>query len=148
MFLRMCFLVGMCFVMNLYYYYVLRIHTSPSLLPLPPPLLTFLLASTFTYRHTHTHTTSSLSHPLPLHTYTHTLILTPYPSPSPSPHTQASITLPDVTVVIDTCRVKEISFDAEQQMSSLEMKKASQDSLRQRRGRAGRVQVTLLQTLI
>ena len=54
---------------------------------------------------------------------------------------EASVTLPDVTVVIDTCRVKEIDFDVDRQMSTLTMKKASKDSLRQRRGRAGRVQV-------
>ena len=54
------------------------------------------------------------------------------------------MTLPDVTVVIDSCRVKEIDFDVEKQMTALIMKKASKDSLRQRRGRAGRVQVNLL----
>lgn len=51
---------------------------------------------------------------------------------------EASVTIPDVTVVIDTCRVKEISFDAEIQTSALMMKFAAQDSLRQRRGRAGK----------
>ena len=55
---------------------------------------------------------------------------------------EASVTLPDVTVVIDSCRVKEIDFDVEKQMTALIMKKASKDSLRQRRGRAGRVQVS------
>ena len=57
---------------------------------------------------------------------------------------EASVTLPDVTVVIDSCRVKEIDFDVEKQMTALIMKKASKDSLRQRRGRAGRVQVNSL----
>ena len=57
---------------------------------------------------------------------------------------EASVTLPDVTVVIDSCRVKEIDFDVEKQMTALIMKKASKDSLRQRRGRAGRVQVSSL----
>lgn len=53
---------------------------------------------------------------------------------------EASITIPDVTVVIDSCRVKEIDFDIERQMTALIMKLAAHDSLRQRRGRAGRVQ--------
>jgi HrpA-like RNA helicase len=35
--------------------------------------------------------------------------------------------------------VKELSYDAERQMTSLDSKLASQDALRQRRGRAGRV---------
>jgi ATP-dependent RNA helicase DHX57 len=52
---------------------------------------------------------------------------------------EASVTIPDVTVVVDSCRVKEMDFDQERQMSALIMKFASQDSLRQRRGRAGRV---------
>jgi HrpA-like RNA helicase len=42
--------------------------------------------------------------------------------------------------VIDSCRVKEMDFDVEKQMKALIMKKASKDSLRQRKGRAGRVQ--------
>jgi HrpA-like RNA helicase len=52
---------------------------------------------------------------------------------------EASITIPDVSVVVDSCKVKETDFDAEKQMNSLMMKFASKDSLRQRRGRAGRV---------
>jgi HrpA-like RNA helicase len=40
--------------------------------------------------------------------------------------------------------VKEIDFDTDLQMSALVMKKASKDSLRQRKGRAGRVQVNLV----
>jgi len=55
---------------------------------------------------------------------------------------EASVTIPDVTVVVDSCRVKEVDFDPEAQLSALIMKFASHDSLRQRRGRAGRVQVT------
>eukprot|EP01038_Epipyxis_sp_PR26KG_P008683 gene8683-11734_t len=53
---------------------------------------------------------------------------------------EASITIPDVTVVIDTCRVKEMNFDAETQSSMLMMKLAAHDSLTQRKGRAGRNQ--------
>lgn len=49
---------------------------------------------------------------------------------------EASVTIPDVTVVVDTCRVKEVGFDTERRMASLEMKLAAQDSLRQRRGHA------------
>ena len=53
---------------------------------------------------------------------------------------EASVTIPDVTVVVDSCRVKEMAYDEEKQMAALVTKMASQDSLRQRRGRAGRVQ--------
>ena len=60
------------------------------------------------------------------------------------PTHKASVTLPDVSVVIDTCTVKEIDFNTDLQMSALVMKKASKDSLRQRKGRAGRVQVNLV----
>ena len=52
---------------------------------------------------------------------------------------EASITIPDVSAVIDSCRVKETDFEPERQMNALVMKFASKDSLRQRRGRAGRV---------
>ena len=52
---------------------------------------------------------------------------------------EASITIPDVTIVIDTCKVKEITYDVELQANNLITKFASQDSLRQRKGRAGRV---------
>lgn len=51
---------------------------------------------------------------------------------------EASVTIPDVTVVIDTCRVKEMSFDAEIQTAALMTKFAAKDSLRQRKGRAGK----------
>jgi len=50
---------------------------------------------------------------------------------------EASVTIPDVSVVIDTCKVKEIQFDTEIQTSVLTTKFAALDSLRQRRGRAG-----------
>lgn len=53
---------------------------------------------------------------------------------------EASITIPDATVVIDSCRVKEIDFDSKLSVASLVSRLASKDSLRQRRGRAGRVQ--------
>lgn len=53
---------------------------------------------------------------------------------------EASVTIPDVTVVVDTCRVKEMDYNAEIQAYALTMKFAAKDSLRQRRGRAGRVQ--------
>jgi ATP-dependent RNA helicase DHX57 len=43
-------------------------------------------------------------------------------------------------VVIDSCRVKELEFDADKQLPALVTKLSSQDSLRQRAGRAGRVQ--------
>jgi HrpA-like RNA helicase len=52
---------------------------------------------------------------------------------------EASITIPDVSIVIDTCKVKEITYDVELQANNLITKFASQDSLRQRKGRAGRV---------
>ena len=52
---------------------------------------------------------------------------------------EASITIPDVSVVIDTCKVKEMYFVPDKQMNALITKFACQDSLRQRRGRAGRV---------
>ncbi len=53
---------------------------------------------------------------------------------------EASVTIPDVTVVIDTCRVKEMDYNTDVQAYALTMKFAAKDSLRQRRGRAGRVQ--------
>jgi ATP-dependent RNA helicase DHX57 len=52
---------------------------------------------------------------------------------------EASVTIPDVTVVVDTCRVKESGFDAERGMTSLLTKFCAKDSMRQRMGRAGRV---------
>jgi len=59
---------------------------------------------------------------------------------------EASVTIPDVTVVIDTCKVKEIQFDAEIQTSVLTTKFAALDSLRQRRGRAGEIICTCRST--
>lgn len=53
---------------------------------------------------------------------------------------ETSVTIPDVTVVIDTCKVKNMMYDEERQMPALTLAFASKDSLRQRRGRAGRVQ--------
>ncbi|KAL3801900.1 hypothetical protein ACHAW5_005288 [Stephanodiscus triporus] len=52
---------------------------------------------------------------------------------------ETSITIPDCTVVVDTCKEKQSSFDPVNRMPLLLEQFASQDSLRQRRGRAGRV---------
>lgn len=52
---------------------------------------------------------------------------------------ETSITIPDCTVVIDTCREKQSSYDPSNRMPMLVEKFASRDSLKQRRGRAGRV---------
>lgn len=52
---------------------------------------------------------------------------------------ETSITIPDCTVVVDTCKEKQSSFDPINRMPLLLEQFASQDSLRQRRGRAGRV---------
>lgn len=52
---------------------------------------------------------------------------------------ETSITIPDVTVVVDSCRVKEMGYDVARQMPRLQQAWASQDSLTQRKGRAGRV---------
>ncbi len=52
---------------------------------------------------------------------------------------ETSITIPDCTVVVDTCKEKQSSFDPVNRMPLLLERFASQDSLRQRRGRAGRV---------
>merc|ERR1712232_4130 len=51
---------------------------------------------------------------------------------------ETSITIPDCTVVIDTCREKQSSFDVYNRMPCLLECFSSKDSLRQRRGRAGR----------
>ncbi|CAE8597573.1 unnamed protein product, partial [Polarella glacialis] len=55
---------------------------------------------------------------------------------------ETSVTLPDVTVVIDTCRERRLSRDHD--LSSLAPalleRLCAKDSLKQRRGRAGRVQ--------
>lgn len=52
---------------------------------------------------------------------------------------ETSITIPDCTVVIDTCKEKKSSFDPTNRMPLLLECFASRDSLKQRRGRAGRV---------
>jgi len=52
---------------------------------------------------------------------------------------ETSITIPDCTIVIDTAREKQSSYDPSNRMPLLVEKFASRDSLKQRRGRAGRV---------
>ena len=52
---------------------------------------------------------------------------------------ETSITIPDCTLVIDTCKEKQSSYDPINRMPLLLETFASRDSLRQRRGRAGRV---------
>ena len=52
---------------------------------------------------------------------------------------ETSVTIEDVVYVIDTCKVKENSFDEEAQMNVLQEQWHSQANARQRRGRAGRV---------
>ncbi|KAL9179142.1 hypothetical protein ACHAXT_000184 [Thalassiosira profunda] len=52
---------------------------------------------------------------------------------------ETSITIPDCTVVVDTCKEKQSSFDPVNRMPLLLERFASRDSLKQRRGRAGRV---------
>jgi len=52
---------------------------------------------------------------------------------------ETSITIDDVGYVVDTCRMKEMRYDAVRRMSSLEDTVVSRTNARQRRGRAGRV---------
>ena len=52
---------------------------------------------------------------------------------------ETSITIPDIVAVIDTGRVKETSFDPQNNMVRLEEVWASRAACKQRRGRAGRV---------
>lgn len=52
---------------------------------------------------------------------------------------ETSITIPDCTIVVDTCKEKQSSYDPSNRMPLLIEKLASRDSLKQRRGRAGRV---------
>ena len=52
---------------------------------------------------------------------------------------ETSITIPDCTLVIDTCKEKKSSYDPINRMPLLLETFASRDSLKQRRGRAGRV---------
>ena len=54
---------------------------------------------------------------------------------------EASITIPNVTVVIDTCKVKQMEYNSDRNMTCLMTQFAAQDSLQQRKGRAGRVQI-------
>lgn len=53
---------------------------------------------------------------------------------------EASVTIPDVTVVVDTCKVKEMHYDLEHQSFQLVTKFSARNNLLQRKGRAGRVQ--------
>ena len=53
---------------------------------------------------------------------------------------ETSITIEDIVAVIDTGKVKETSFDPQNNMVKLEEKWASRAACKQRRGRAGRVQ--------
>lgn len=52
---------------------------------------------------------------------------------------ETSITIPDCTCVIDSCREKQSSYDPVNRMPLLVERFASADSLKQRRGRAGRI---------
>jgi ATP-dependent RNA helicase DHX57 len=52
---------------------------------------------------------------------------------------ETSITIPDCTMVVDTCKEKQSSYDPSNRMPMLVERFASRDSLKQRRGRAGRV---------
>ena len=61
---------------------------------------------------------------------------------------ETSITIPDCTLVIDSCKEKQSSFDPVNRMPLLLERFASQDSLRQRRGRAGRVRPGVCYKLI
>ena len=61
---------------------------------------------------------------------------------------QTSITIPDCVVVIDTCLEKQSSYDANNRMPLLLTRICSQDALKQRRGRAGRVREGVCYKLI
>jgi ATP-dependent RNA helicase DHX57 len=61
---------------------------------------------------------------------------------------ETSITIPDCTVVIDSCREKQSSYDPTNRMPMLLEQFASQASLKQRRGRAGRVREGICYKLI
>lgn len=52
---------------------------------------------------------------------------------------ETSLTLPDVTVVIDSCRVKQTEYDPVKGLAALTETWASQAACNQRKGRAGRV---------
>jgi hypothetical protein len=51
---------------------------------------------------------------------------------------QTSVTIPDITHVIDTCRVKESRYNSSTRIKELVTVWSSQASLKQRAGRAGR----------
>ncbi|KAK9723068.1 hypothetical protein K7432_002175 [Basidiobolus ranarum] len=53
---------------------------------------------------------------------------------------ETGITIPDVTIVIDTGKVKAIKFDEKRRITSLQEEFVAKANARQRRGRAGRVQ--------
>jgi len=53
---------------------------------------------------------------------------------------ETGITIPDVTIVIDTGKAKQIKYDEKKKVSNLQERFISRASARQRRGRAGRVQ--------
>ena len=61
---------------------------------------------------------------------------------------ETSVTIPDCTVVIDTCREKQSSYDPSNRMPLLVEQYASRASLKQRRGRAGRVRPGVCYKLI
>lgn len=61
---------------------------------------------------------------------------------------ETSITIPDCTIVIDSCREKQSSYDPSNRMPLLVEKFAAKASLKQRRGRAGRVQTGTCYKLI
>ncbi|KAJ3415050.1 ATP-dependent RNA helicase dhx29 [Chytridiales sp. JEL 0842] len=52
---------------------------------------------------------------------------------------ETGITIPDVVYVIDTCRVREVSYDERRNITKLSEVLVSDANCRQRRGRAGRV---------
>ncbi|KAI9704578.1 MAG: hypothetical protein M1820_005491 [Bogoriella megaspora] len=62
--------------------------------------------------------------------------------------TETSVTIPDITCVIDTAKHKEMRFDERRQLSRLLQAFISRANAKQRRGRAGRVQEGLCFHLI
>ncbi|KAG0346255.1 hypothetical protein BG004_002057 [Podila humilis] len=53
---------------------------------------------------------------------------------------ETGITIPDVTIVIDTGKSKQIKFDEKKRLTTLQERFIARSNARQRRGRAGRVQ--------
>ncbi|ORZ13412.1 P-loop containing nucleoside triphosphate hydrolase protein [Lobosporangium transversale] len=53
---------------------------------------------------------------------------------------ETGITIPDVTIVIDTGKSKQIKFDEKKRVTTLQERFIARANVRQRRGRAGRVQ--------